>query len=199
MPRAQGFSLIEMMIALAIAALLYSLASPMMVQWMADTRIRVAAETLQAGIQLARSEAIRRNAPVRFQLMTSLDETCAPSSAARNWVVSLDDASGKCGVDPSPTVAPGIIQTKSGQEGSSRVDISATRGGVAASSLTYTGTGRLSLAGNAIDTIDITAPDGACQHAGGDFRCLRIRILPGGDARMCDPKVTAAGDIRRCP
>lgn len=200
MPRSNGFTLIELMIVLAVMAILYALAAPMMVRWMGDTRIRVAAETIQAGILLARTEAIRRNVPVRFQLMSSLDDGCVPSDAAANWVVSLDDASTKCATAPSETVAPRIVQIKSGQEGASRVTIAATRaGGVPATTIIYNGTGRLSGA-TSIDTIDIGSPDGeGCQHLGGDARCLRIRILPGGDSRMCDPKVADVNDVRRCP
>lgn len=198
--RSRGVTLVEVMVVLAVAAVLYSLAAPAMVRWMTDTRIRVAAETMQAGIQLARAEAIRRNVPVRFQLMSSLGDDCAPSNTASHWIVSLDDATGNCDAEPSPDDAPRIVQKKSGQEGGAgRVVIGATRGGAAATGIVYNGTGRLSGA-TSIDTIEISAPDGTCQHApdGGEFRCLRIRILPGGDSRMCDPKVTGA-DVRRCP
>ncbi|MBW7900531.1 MAG: GspH/FimT family pseudopilin [Rhodocyclaceae bacterium] len=200
MPRSNGFTLIELMIVLAVMAILYSLAAPMMVRWMGDARIRVAAETMQTGILLARTEAIRRNVPVRFQLMSSLDNDCAPSNVATHWVVSLDDASTKCATAPSATADPRIVQIKSGQEGGSRVTIAATRaGGVPATTIIYNGTGRLSGA-TSIDTIDIGSPDGeGCQHLGGDARCLRIRILPGGDSRMCDPKVADVNDVRRCP
>lgn len=199
--RARGITLIEVMVALAVAAVLYALAAPVMTQWMADMRIRVAAETMQAGIQLARAEAIRRNAPVRFQLMSSLDENCVPSNTATHWVVSLDDATGECDADPSPDAAPRIVQKKSGDQGrAGQVVIGAKRGNAAATHIVYNGTGRLSGV-TSIDTIDFSSPDGACQHSddGGEFRCLSIVILRGGDSRMCDPKVTDAGDVRRCP
>lgn len=194
-------TLIEVMVVLAIAAVLYSLAAPMMARWTTDTRIRVAAETMQAGIQLARAEAIRRNASVRFQLMSSLGDDCAPSNTASHWVVSLDDATGKCDADPSPDDAPRIVQKKSGDEGrAGQIVIGAKRGNAAAPDIVYNGTGRLSGA-TSIDTIKISAPDGSCQHSpdGGEFRCLCIEIQQGGNSRICDPKVPEdSDDIRRC-
>ena len=195
----RGFTLVELMIALVVAAILYALAAPTLTAWIADSRVRVTAESIQTGIFLARTEAIRRNATVRFQLTDGVDNTCALTSTGTSWVVSQNDATAKCGVAPSDITDPRIVQLRSGREGGAMVTVSAVSGGAGATTIIFNGTGRIAVAGF-IDTIDIGNPSaGTCQHSGGDIRCLRIRILPGGDSRICDPKVVDVNDLRRCP
>ena len=96
---ADGFSLIELMITLAVLGMLIMIALPNMGTWIQNTQIRTAAEGMQAGLQLARAEALKRNTTVRFQLVDTLTSACAVSATGRNWVVSLGDASGavRCG------------------------------------------------------------------------------------------------------
>jgi type IV fimbrial biogenesis protein FimT len=208
LPRHSGVSIIEVMMAIAIVALLVTLGVPAMKQWMDDSRVRLNATAIHSGIQLARAEAIRLNELVRFQLTSSMSSSCGLSSSASNWVVSIDDPTGACDSAPAPLTAlltapaPRIIQTRQEGEGGETYKIRATGAGAAQNTLTYNGAGRLS-GGNNIDTIEIPNPaelgTARCQHEGGDLRCLRIRILSGGDAVICDPKVTNAGDVRLCP
>jgi type IV fimbrial biogenesis protein FimT len=183
--RSAGFSLVELMITLAVLALLLMIGLPNLSAWLANTQIRTAAEAMQAGLQLARAEALRRNANVRFQLVDSLTAACALSSSGANWVVSLADATGACNIDPSDAVAPQIIQKRSGAEGSPNAVITATGG----SAVVFSGLGRVTGAG-ALTQIDISNPGGgACQTAAGPMRCLRLTVASGGQVRMCDPMV----------
>ena len=73
----RGFSLIELMMAIAIFAIAMSIAIPQFTRTVADNKVRSTAESILAGLRDARSSAIQRNAPVRFQLVSSLDSTCA--------------------------------------------------------------------------------------------------------------------------
>ena len=200
---ARGFTLVEVMIALSIHGILIMMALPNLVTWIQNTQIRTAAEGMQAGLTLARSEALRRNTTVRFQLVDTLTSGCGYSVAGTNWVVSLADATGACDVDPSDTVAPQIIQKRSGNEGSSSAQILATGG----QSVQFNGLGRVLLtSGGAalpppITRIDVTNPGGgACKTSTGNepMRCLRITISTGGQIRMCDPAVTDNTDPRFC-
>src|SRR4026208_2333025 len=70
--RSYGFTLIEVMITLAVLSLLLMVGLPGMATWLQNTQIRASAEATQAGLQVARAEALRRNAPVRFQLVDTL-------------------------------------------------------------------------------------------------------------------------------
>jgi type IV fimbrial biogenesis protein FimT len=207
--RQSGVTLIEMLVAISIIATLMFLALPNMATWLNNSQIRTTAETLLAGINVARTEALRRNAVVRFQLANSLDSSCALSATGTNWVVSLGNPAGLCDkapaslTDPDPPTAtdPKIIQKKSGTEGSRQAEVTATGG----STLYFSGIGRLTspLGVPNITAINITNPvGGSCQHVdatNGTMRCLRITISTGGQIKMCDPAVTTdPTDPRTC-
>ena len=68
--RAAGFTLIELMIGLAIAGLLLVLAMPSYSVWIADGQIRNAAESIASGMRYAQSQAVARNSAVAFILTT---------------------------------------------------------------------------------------------------------------------------------
>jgi type IV fimbrial biogenesis protein FimT len=190
--RSSGFTLIEAMITIAVFALLIMLGLPSMNTWLQNTQIRASAEAIQAGLQLARTEALRRNVPVRFQLVDSLAAGCALSNTGTNWVVSLADATGTCNAVESDALAPQIVQKRSGAEGSSNATVAAT-----SSTLVFNGLGRVS-GGAGLAQIDVRNPSGgACQPAGA-MRCLRLTVPPGGQVRMCDPAVMDNTDPRFC-
>ena len=58
--KARGFSLIELMIVLAIMAVLLTIAAPSFSRFIAGQRIKTASFELQTALMLARSEAIKR-------------------------------------------------------------------------------------------------------------------------------------------
>ena len=74
----RGVSLIELMIGLTILSILILEGMPSFAAWMQNTQIRTAAESIQNGLQMARTEAVRRNANVQFVMGT-----------ASAWSVSL--------------------------------------------------------------------------------------------------------------
>lgn len=201
MPRAaqSGLSLIEVLIGLVIMGLLMMIGLPNMATWLNNSQIRTAGETMLAGLTLARVEAVRRNQVVRFQMVTDLTSGCAISTSGKSWVVSLDDPTGACDTPPSDVVAPRIIQTRSGSEGTPRAVVTASTAGT----VYFNGLGRVTSPGGAanISQLDITNPTGgSCENVdGGPMRCLRINISVGGNAKMCDPAVTDPTDPRICP
>lgn len=65
-----GFTLIEMLIGIAILALLIMLGLPSYTAWIQNTQIRNATESVLNGMQLARNEAVHRNASVQLVLGT---------------------------------------------------------------------------------------------------------------------------------
>lgn len=89
-----GFTLIEMMAALAVLAILISVAAPSIREFIMNGRIRAQASDLAGDLALARSEAVKRN--VRVALCTSNNGTsCTESAWQAGWIVFADpDADG---------------------------------------------------------------------------------------------------------
>lgn len=195
---APGFTVIELMVTITVLALLLMAVVPSVGAWVANTQIRNAATSIQMGLTLARSEALRRNTPVRFTLVALsnaavMDNSCVPSEAGVSWVVSLDDPTGKCGAGASETAAPRIVEAHAGGVGGGRFTVAArTTGGGDASTVTFNGFGRV-VGTDGIGTIDIDHVE-----PGDDYRALRLVIGLGGTVRMCDPKVTSGDDPRKC-
>jgi type IV fimbrial biogenesis protein FimT len=191
----RGVTLIELMIGLAIVALVLFVAVPSFGIFLQNSQIRNAAGSVLDGLQLARNEAIRRNTPVRFQFVSDLTSACALSTTSLAWVVSQADPSGACNAAPSDTAAPQLIQSRSATEGTSNARITVAGG----SNVIFNGLGRVQGAG--ITQVDVTNTSGTCIYANpttGTMRCMRIFVSTGGQSRMCDPQVTASNDPRKC-
>jgi type IV fimbrial biogenesis protein FimT len=196
-----------MVVVVAILGILVGLGASNYGVWIANSRIRTAAETLASGLSTARNEAIKRNRLVRFHLVSDLGAGCALSPSGTSWVVSLNDptvtAGQKCDIrvisdtdDNNPLLEPFIFAKKSGAEQTSGVTIAAVNGAsVAADTVAFNGLGRVVVTGsNPIAQIDIDSS----AIASAETRELRIVITPGGLIRMCDPSITTTGDTRKC-
>ena len=84
--RTAGFTLIELMVTVAVIGVLAVVAVPAMTNLVNANRLNGAAGELQAALQLARSEAVRRN--VSVTLCPSSDGTnCASTTTWTRWIV----------------------------------------------------------------------------------------------------------------
>jgi type IV fimbrial biogenesis protein FimT len=198
----RGFSIIELMIGIAVLAALIAAGIPSMTQFMQNSQLRTSAESILSGIQVARGEALKRNVQTRFTLVDDVVAGCQKLNDGGSWIVSLDFVDGDCNVAPSESTTPRILQARSSKEGGTNAVVAASGGGGANHTLVFNGLGRLVITNlDQFTQIDITNPTGGqCQHAAtdGTMRCLRIVVTPGGDARMCDPKVSDSTDPRAC-
>lgn len=182
-----GVTLIELMIAITILGVLLVLGLPEAFTWMQNSRIRTAAQSISSGLQLARAEAVRRNAQVEFvptndSPVAASMATLVPNNSGSNWVVRVYQA-------PNPYTAADFIQ--GGAEASPNVTIS-----VGVPNVVYSTLGRVAL--NPTTVIVANPKGGACIPAG-PMRCLFVTIQAGGQIRVCDPSIpTSAGDTRSC-
>jgi type IV fimbrial biogenesis protein FimT len=199
---ARGFTLIEIVVVVAIVGILVGLGASSYSAWIANSRIRTAAETLASGLSAARNEAIKRNRLVRFHLVSDLGAGCTLSSSGTSWVASVNDptitAGEQCDIPISDTTPPFIVAKKSAAEQASLVTIAALNGGGApADTIVFNGLGRVASRNTAIAQI---AVDSSAVVAA-ETRELRIELTDGGLIRICDPDpvITARiGDTRRC-
>ncbi|MDP9914700.1 type IV fimbrial biogenesis protein FimT [Variovorax boronicumulans] len=200
-PRSRGFTLVELVVTIAVFALLLFAALPSLGTWTDNTRIRNVASSLLDGLQLARAEAIRRNQNVSFWLVNIdnpavLSNDCTLSNTSGSWVVSVNSPITHCADAPSIDSSPMLVTGRAVGDAGGRVSVTAVLAGstTAATSVTFNGFGRLVNTADAIGQIDITGPT-----SGTDYRNLRLLVSPAGQVRMCDPDSgIATTDPRRC-
>jgi len=199
--------MIEIAVTMTVMILLLLAAFPSMTDWLRNTRVRNAAESVQTGLQRARTEAVRRNQNVTFWLVAGSDErnvdnSCALSSASGSWVISLNNPAGNCAAAPSLTDDPMIVETHAAGDGAAGVTVAATAAdSSAASCVRFNGFGQVVDASTLpadncrpptqLTTVDLT-------HASSGARRLRVMVSAGGGVRMCDRDV-ASTDPRACP
>lgn len=194
-PRQEGVSLVELMVGLGILIILLSAGLPSFSLWIQNAQNRTAAESILNGLQLARTEAVRRNANVRFDL--------TDASGLIAWSVGCAASTANC---------PAVIQSRSGSDGTrnARVGIStaaipspapASQFGAAIAAgagspagVTFDGMGRVPRAniGSDIARIDITNASMA------DARRLVVTVSAGGAIRMCDPTLSLSASPQGC-
>ena len=159
-----GFTLVELLIGVAVLAILITFAMPNLRTWTVNIQIRNAAESAQNGLQRARGEAVARNTNVEFAFLGDNTSTA--------WEVRLPGA-----VDP--------IDSRTSKEGS--VAVSRTITPVGATTVTFNNFGLLTANSDASATITMVEFD-AVELDPNLSRELDVVIAaPNGNVRMCDP------------
>jgi len=184
----RGFTLIELMVALAIVALLFLLGMPSFTSFLRNSEIRSTAESIINGLRAATSEAANRNKKVTFEFA---------SATGADWSFWVFDDDG---------VTKKTIQSYSKKEAGSSTKITLSPAGQLM--VTFNGLGRVDIdpasPNNHIRQIDIDSV------VAGEARPQRIIVddpnppaagKPRG-LRMCDPDPALAAlippDPRAC-
>jgi type IV fimbrial biogenesis protein FimT len=199
--RAHGISLIEVLVTLTILGMLLVAVLPSIGNWMRNTEIRNAAESIQNGLTKARAEAVKRNEIITFSLVSSAADgqfagSCELSSASGSWVASVDDPSGKCAVSVSDTLSPFTVAKQAVGDGAPNVTVTVCDANNAVTSVAFNGYGRVA-ATPAWATGPLQCIEVSNTTATGTRR-LNVVIGTGGTVRMCDPAVTSNDDPRKC-
>lgn len=166
-----GFSLVELMITVAVLAILLGVAIPSFQTMVINTQIRNATESITNGLQRARAEAVARNTNIEFVLGTN--------SA---WAINV--------ISPAS-----VIESRLSTEGSTNVTRTVAPAG--ATTLTYNNFGQVvtpnpangSAPGSApLTQVDLTAVGGSKD----------LRVMVGSSVRMCDPSLSVIANPRGC-
>jgi type IV fimbrial biogenesis protein FimT len=205
----RGFTLIELLVAVAIFGILIAMGSRSFASWIQNQQIRTGAESILNGMQLARGEAVKRNASAMFVLCD-----LAAGKTGSSWDVLAASAAAvaqACAPDAGAATGWERVQQRSGQEGSRNAAV-ATTGAPAPNAVAFNGFGRVvtlatvPLSANTIvqpiAQVDVSNQKlGNCESDAtpGPARCLSITVGAGGNLRMCDPSPNlAATDSRHC-
>ncbi len=190
-----GLSIIELMVGVVILGFTLMTAVPSFADWMRNAQIRSAAESIHNGLQTARTEAVKRNSSARFQLTSTLDNSCVLSTSGSNWLVNRTSSTtpaSLCGTAPGNAATPFVLQ--SGPVTSGGVAVNASQVAVSFNGLGQQVASTNPTLGVAVLTIDVTPAQGTCIANNGTARCLRVIVSPTGQSRVCDPSLT--GTVR---
>jgi type IV fimbrial biogenesis protein FimT len=177
----RGFTILELMVALAIAALLLTIGMPSFTTFVRNSEIRSTAESISNGLRVARTEATRLNKPVSFTLV---------GGGNPGWAINEFDPT------TATLVLPPIQQYAKLEAGKSATAVTTPATAV---SVTFNGLGR-------VIPSPIATPNLQQINVGslvaGEARTLRIYVDDVHGIRMCDPDPAIAAlvpaDSRAC-
>jgi type IV fimbrial biogenesis protein FimT len=170
-----GFSVIEIMVAVALLALLLTFGLPTYFIYLQNQQIRALAESVQSGLQLARAEAVSRNVTQGVQFVLT----------GNNWTVQVPSTGEK-------------IRTVNGSERTANAAITPKPDG--STTITFNGMGRVvspTIPANTRIWFDVrNSAAGKCieDDASASVRCLAVTVSASGQIRMCDPSLDKASD-----
>jgi type IV fimbrial biogenesis protein FimT len=179
---AGGFSLVELMVTVAVFAMLATLAAPSLGTWAANSRVRSAAESLQNGLRLAQGEATRRSRLTAFVLTDATPSlTAGPATSGGSWFVRT---------------LPSLGMSDATDEDFVESDNYAQQAGVTISgpaALCFNALGRPVSRENPGIEAQCSSPASADRphvyniESSNSDRPLRVQVHLGGRIRMCDP------------
>ncbi len=105
----KGFTLVELMITLAIAAIVITIGVPSFRQTINNNRLTTVANSFIASINLARSEAIKRNSRV-VVCGSSNGKECTGSGYQSGWIVFVDNNNDALCTDCGEATGEFVIQ-----------------------------------------------------------------------------------------
>jgi type IV fimbrial biogenesis protein FimT len=187
-----GFTMIELIVSMSIFAVLVALTVPTMSQWIRNTRVRAAADSLQNGVRMAQTESLRRSRQVVFALTTNAPTTQSPAFTASNngtnWAIQTNPALTGSG-EAAVFIGSGVLTS---------ADSAVTIQGPA--EICFNSVGRL------VINTSTSVPGGICQPGNASAKNtganmytytvtlnqyqMAVEVAVGGQVRICDPTQT---------
>lgn len=191
--RRGGFTLVELVVTIALLAVLLGLAAPSFTTWTRNSQVRTVSDALQNGARLAQTEALRRSRQVVFFLTNTATCTTstAPASNGAFWAIRT--------VPLTVGETAEVVQCGNLSDRAGGVDISGptaicfnSLGRQVANAAPGIGTTTCTLASSGVSTYNISGVRAD--------RALRVLVSVGGQVRQCDPaRSLSSTDPDGCP
>jgi type IV fimbrial biogenesis protein FimT len=182
-PRQGGFTLVELMVTIALLAVLLGLAAPSFSTWTRNSQVRTVSDALQNGARLAQTEALRRSRQVVFFLTNTAACTTSTAPAANGafWAIRT--------VPLTASESAEVVQCGNLSDRAAGVDITGptaicfnSLGRQVANATPGIGSTTCTLASSGVSTYNISGVRAD--------RALRVLVTLGGQVRQCDPART---------
>lgn len=161
---ARGFTAIELLVTVAILAILATLAAPSFTPLIERWRVRQVSESLQSTLYFARSEAIKRGGGVHIEKLANNTNGCTTASGNKDWGCGWQVCTG------SPCTATNVLQR---YDTPAKVQVERTSAG---NRITFNRWGTLD---GAFLGFDLTPQGKSCP----DPSSLGVRMSSGGRVR----------------
>ena len=186
----RGFTLVELAVTMMLVGILTALALPPVMEWVAISRLRAAAEALQSSVRFAQAEALRRSRSTALVLSHQSPQVGAtPVNNGQRWWVQTLLRSGEQASEQQFL-----------QNSTEPASMNVVMEGPAV--LCFNAIGRqVSLSGvsNGLG-FDCTAPSTTTTYTSYTFtntrttRRMRVQVGLGGEVRMCNPDKTLSDE-----
>lgn len=190
----RGFTLVELLVTLALMAILLSMGAPLLTTWTANARVRAVAEQLGNDLRLTQSEALRRNRQTVFALTNATPalNATATEDGSRWFAQALPLMAGETLSDAHFILASSNArQNKVSLTGPAVTCFNAIG---RPTSNSATGLGE-----NCIAPTSATTPVQYEVSATSSDRPLRVSVFMGGQVRLCNPaRSLASGAADGC-
>ncbi len=191
-----GFSLVELMVTIAIIGIAMVIAIPSFGKWTADASVRAVAESLTNAIRQTQSTAIAQGRVGMFALTTDTPPVASstPNAAGPNWFAALNPLAGS---DDTATTLGMILKSTEGTQRAVQVTGPAL--------ICFSSVGRqTNVTTQSLGTC-VVQSDGSpntytVSRATGATRYFKVLVYPGGQVRMCDAaKTLSSSNPDGCP
>ncbi|MDE2146401.1 MAG: GspH/FimT family pseudopilin [Burkholderiales bacterium] len=176
-----GFTLVELLVAMAVLVVLLTIAAPSFTQFIAQQRLKRVNAELVTALQYARSEAVSRNTSIQFMLMQSSAMTC--------YMVFIEGGVTDCDCTRTPGNACvlGLGAELQTTQVPAATDVQVNRITAGSAPLSFASDGRLS--GSAV----ATAFQIRTSRISGALGTLVTTVNPMGRPSVCTPDGSVSG------